>query len=111
MKRSVLALTLLVSFLFPTTGTAEWVKVSESVHGNKFYIDSKIRKHGGFIYFWPLADYPKLILKQTVGNLESDTFRSLAIQNRWAKAQLTLAGHIQTTHGSIHLPVQQQKRP
>ena len=60
MKRSVLALTLLVSFLFPTIGFAEWVKVSETDRGDTYYINTKIRKHDGHIYFWRLADYLKL---------------------------------------------------
>ena len=34
--------------------------MSDSVIGNTFYVDfERIRKHGGYVYFWRLSDYLK----------------------------------------------------
>ena len=40
---------------------AGWTKVNTSVKsGNTFYVDfERIRKHGGYVYFWDLTDYLK----------------------------------------------------
>ena len=59
MNRSVLALTLLVSFFFPTASYAEWVKVAEDDNGNLRYIDTNIKNQDGHIYFWQLTDILK----------------------------------------------------
>jgi hypothetical protein len=58
MRQSVLALAVFVFLMIPATSHAEWVKVGSS-GGNTYYVDSKIRKHGGLIYYWELIDYPK----------------------------------------------------
>ena len=58
MRQFVLGLILLVSFLFPTTGFAEWVMVSEGTFGDKYYIDHRrvIRKPDTFVYVSVLMD-------------------------------------------------------
>ena len=53
-------LTVLVLSLLSTPVFAEWTNVSEDVKGNTFYVDfERIRKHGGYVYFWELSDYLK----------------------------------------------------
>jgi hypothetical protein len=59
MKRIALALAVFVSLMIPSKPSfAEWFKV---VHGGGYttYIDTKIRKHDGHIYYWHLSDYLK----------------------------------------------------
>ena len=46
--------------MFSTTSFADWTEVSESVDGDTFYVDfERIRKHGGYVYYWMLSDYLK----------------------------------------------------
>jgi len=46
--------------MFSSTSYAEWTKVSDSLSGNIFYVDfDRIRKHGGYVYYWRLIDYLK----------------------------------------------------
>ena len=46
--------------MFSSTSFAEWKKVVESVNGDTFYVDfERIRKHGGYVYFWDLMDLLK----------------------------------------------------
>jgi hypothetical protein len=46
--------------------------VDENVKGNTFYVDyERIRKHGGYVYYWYLSDY----LKPTkFGHLSAKTY-------------------------------------
>ena len=62
MKKLLLIFTLLFSTLmFSTPSYGEWTKVSESVNGTTYYVDfERIRKHGGYVYWWNLNDYLKL---------------------------------------------------
>ena len=61
MKKLLLIFTLLFSILmFSTPSYGEWTKVSENVNGTTFYVDfERIKKHGGYVYFWNLLDYLK----------------------------------------------------
>ena len=61
MKNLLLILTLLfTSVFFSSPSNAEWTKMTESVDGNTFYVDyERIRKHGGYVYFWTLTDFLK----------------------------------------------------
>jgi hypothetical protein len=59
MKQIALALTVFLSLMTPSTSHAGWVKVTEGVRGDIYYIDTKIRKHDGLIYYWRLDDYLK----------------------------------------------------
>ena len=56
MKRIALALAVFVSLMIPTISHAEWMEIG-TVRGNTFFVDSKVRKHDGHIYFWELIDY------------------------------------------------------
>ena len=62
MKKLLLIFTLLFSTLmFSTPSYGEWTKVGKSPNGNTFYVDfERIRKHGGYVYFWELGDFLKL---------------------------------------------------
>lgn len=61
MKKLLLTFILLFSTLMISTPSyAEWTKVSESVDGDTFYVDfDRIKKHGGYVYYWDLTDYLK----------------------------------------------------
>ena len=61
MKKLLLIFTLLFSTLmFSTPSYGEWTEVIQSVTGNTYYVDSeRIRKHGGYVYWWNLTDYLK----------------------------------------------------
>ena len=46
--------------MFSTPSYGEWTKVSKNMKGNTFYVDfERIRKHGGYVYYWELGDYLK----------------------------------------------------
>ena len=74
MKKITLLLTTLVfslTMMFASTSYAEWTEVSEGVDGDTYYVDfERIRKHGGYVYFWYLIDY----LKPQHGDLSAKTY-------------------------------------
>ena len=50
--------------MFSTPSYGEWTKVGKSVDGDTFYVDfERIRKHGGYVYWWDLNNYLKPISK------------------------------------------------
>ena len=52
--------TLVFTVMFSSTSFAGWTKVGESLDGNTFYVDyERIRKHGGYTYWWTLLDFLK----------------------------------------------------
>jgi hypothetical protein len=56
MKKLTL-LTVLVLTVLSTPVFADWTKVDKKVNGNTFYVDfERIRKHGGYVYWWVLLD-------------------------------------------------------
>ena len=59
MQKLLLIFTLLFSTLmFSTPSYGEWTKIGSNVSGTTFYVDfERIRKHGGYVYYWDLADY------------------------------------------------------
>ena len=60
MKRLTLLTALIFSVMFSSTSFAEWTKVVTHVNGDTFYVDfERIRKHGGYVYWWELIDYLK----------------------------------------------------
>ena len=70
--RKLLALTVLVLTVLSTPVFADWTKVEENVHGDTFYVDfERIRKHGGYVYWWDLTDY----LKPKIGDLSGKTYK------------------------------------
>ena len=73
MKKLLLIFTLLFSTLmFSTPSYGEWTKVAKSVNGDIFYVDlERIRKHGGYVYWWTLSDY----IKPATGDLSHQNYR------------------------------------
>ena len=61
MKNLLIIFTLLfTSVFFSSPAYAKWTKVDENASGTTFYVDyERIRKHGGYVYFWLLGDYLK----------------------------------------------------
>ena len=74
MTKLTLIFTLLVStVMFPSPSYAEWTKVTKDMKGNTFYVDfDRIRKHGGYVYYWYLTDYLK---PGEYGDLSDKTYR------------------------------------
>jgi len=75
MKKLTLIFTLLVSIvMFPSPSYSKWTKVVESVKGDTHYVDfDRIRKHGGYVYYWRLADY----LKPSGGDLSIKVYNQV----------------------------------
>ena len=61
MKKRLLTFTLLFSTLmFSSPSYGEWTKVVGDTEGTTYYVDfERIRKHGGYVYYWDLVDYLK----------------------------------------------------
>jgi hypothetical protein len=60
MKNLLTIFTLVFTVMFSSTSFAEWKKVGENVDGISYYLDfERIRKHGGYVYFWTMSDYLK----------------------------------------------------
>ena len=63
MKKTIILLTLIFTVMFSSPSYAEWTKVGEGVSGNTYYVDfERIKKHGGYVYYWDLSDYLKPIV-------------------------------------------------
>ena len=60
MKSLTLIFALTLSVMFSSSGSAGWTKVGTFPDGDTFYVDfERIRKHGGYVYYWRLVDYLK----------------------------------------------------
>ena len=61
-KEITLGITLLFSTLmFASPAYADWEKIGKNFEGDTFYVDfDRIRKNGGYVYFWELGDWLKL---------------------------------------------------
>ena len=59
MNRLTLICTLFLSAaLFSSPSSAAWTEVADNLKGDIFYLDyDRIRKHGGYVYYWRLLDY------------------------------------------------------
>ena len=59
--RKLFILTILISsFMMSSIAHAEWTKVSQTVSGDKLYVDfTRIKQSNGRIYFWQLMSYSK----------------------------------------------------
>jgi hypothetical protein len=72
MKTLLTIFTLVFTMMFSSTSFAGWTKVIESSSGNTFYVDyERIRKHGGYVYWWELSDY----LEPTYGDLSHKLYK------------------------------------
>ena len=73
MKTLLTILTLVFTVMFSSTSFADWTKVSENVDGDTYYVDfERIRKHGGYVYWWELNDYLK---PSKYGDLSGKTYK------------------------------------
>ena len=73
MKKTIILLTLIFTVMFSSPSYAEWTKVSESVDGTTSYVDfERIRKHGGYVYWWDMLDYLK---PDKYGHLSSKSYK------------------------------------
>jgi hypothetical protein len=79
MKKLLLIFTLLFSTLmFSTPSYGEWTKVGKTVGGDIFYVDlERIRKHGGYVYWWSLSDYIKPTIQ---GHLSHKSYQQSEVQ-------------------------------
>ena len=60
MKTLTILLALTFSVMFSSPSFAEWKKVGRNVSGTTYYVDlERIRKHGGYVYFWRIRNYLK----------------------------------------------------
>ena len=60
MKKLLFLSTLIFTVMFSSTSFADWTKVLKGVEGNTCYVDFyRIRKHGGYVYWWELVEYLK----------------------------------------------------
>jgi hypothetical protein len=60
MKTLLTISTLVFAVMFSTPSYSEWRKVAKNKSGDTFYVDfERIRKHGGYVYFWVMEDYLK----------------------------------------------------
>ena len=72
MKQVITVFTLVFTVMFSSTSYADWTKVGENVVKTVFYVDfDRIRKHGGYVYWWDLGDYLK---PTSQGHLSSKTY-------------------------------------
>ena len=47
--------------MFASPAYADWEKVGDDAMGNTYYVDiDRIRKVGGYVYYWVLGDYTRL---------------------------------------------------
>ena len=60
MRNLTILLALIFTVMFSSPSFADWKWVGESVTGDTYYVDfERIRKHGGYVYWWDLSDYLK----------------------------------------------------
>ena len=60
MKSLLTPFTLLFMVMFSSSSFAEWSKVIDNDDGDTSYVDfERIRKHGGYVYYWTMSDYLK----------------------------------------------------
>ena len=60
MKKLILILLMTFTVTLLSPSYAKWTKVTEGVDGDTYYVDfERIRKHGGFVFYWVLSDYIK----------------------------------------------------
>ena len=78
MKQTLKTLTLVIALLVGSVSVshAEWTEVSRNIGGDTVYVDfERIRKNGGYIYFWELINFlkpSKLGYLSTISYIEGD---------------------------------------
>ena len=70
-KLAILFILVVSTVMFSSPSYSEWTRVGENVSGRTYYIDfERIRKHGGYVYWWELNDN----LKPEMGNLSTKLY-------------------------------------
>jgi hypothetical protein len=60
MKTLSLILALIFTVMFSSPSFAYWKRLGKNVEGTTYYVDfERIRKQGGYVYFWELQDLLK----------------------------------------------------
>jgi len=60
MKKLLILLSVFFSLVFSSPSYSEWEEVVTNVNGTIYYVDyERIRKRGGFTYYWELSDRTK----------------------------------------------------
>jgi len=60
MKILTVLFALTFTVMFSSSGSAGWTKVGTVATGDTIYLDyQRIRKHGGYVYYWTMQDYLK----------------------------------------------------
>ncbi len=60
MKSLLTIFTVVFTMMFSCISFAEWERIGETTGGNVHYVDfEKLRKHGGYVYYWQLIDFLK----------------------------------------------------
>jgi hypothetical protein len=60
MKNLIALTALLFTVIISSPSYAIWTEVGKNMGGNTFYVDyEKIKKQGGFVYWWSLLDFLK----------------------------------------------------
>ena len=75
MKKLLLIFTLLFSpLMFSTPSYGKWTKVASVDNGaDIFYVDlERLRKHGGYVYWWTLSDFT---IPTTHGDFSNKNYR------------------------------------
>ena len=81
MKTLLTIFTLVFTVMFSSTSFAEWTEIGKNVVGDTFYVDyERIRKQGGYRYFWQLQDYLKptkygILSRKTYNQVDCKLFR------------------------------------
>ena len=82
MKKTLLILALsLPTVMCSSPSYSKWTKVNKTVSGDTFYVDyERIRKQGGYRYFWQLQDYLKptkygILSRKTYNQVDCKLFR------------------------------------
>ena len=69
MRKLTLTALIFSLLVLSSTSFADWKNVRENVDGDTLYVDfERIRKHGGYVYWWELSD----LLKPTEQGYLSD---------------------------------------
>lgn len=73
MKKIIILLVIIFTFLFSNTSWGDWSYVTENVKGKFYYDKDRVRKSGKFLYFWELTDY----IKPQYGDLSFTSYTQL----------------------------------
>mgnify|MGYP004296926429 CR=1 FL=1 len=66
-------LILLFSLLISFNSYGEWIRITENIDGDTYYIDKdSIRENDGYVYYWELTNY---LIPNSTGTLSDKTYK------------------------------------